>query len=310
MQRASLALNNLDGIIPDELGRLSALDLLNLYSNNLSGMVPEQLYNISSLNTLSLAENQLTGPLPRYIGSTLPNLQNLYLGRNQFFGHIPESFVNCSGLVDIDLAYNALTGPIPNNLGNLQNLERINFGSNPLGDENGSDLTFLTSLTNCSNLRLVCFYKNRLTGVLPISIANLSTNLYWLQLHTNYLTGNIPVEIENLKNLEYLALAGNMLTGRLPDSIGKLSKLQQLYKACPPDSEVSTIITLHDFLGFSHSHKIPQQWPFCYGESKLVVQDPSLDSSQNVVLVKTVAILTTKKEVDASVHENNLMQSY
>ncbi|KAF9667521.1 hypothetical protein SADUNF_Sadunf15G0031800 [Salix dunnii] len=230
MQRASLALNNLDGIIPAELGRLSALDFLNLYSNNLSGMVPEQLYNISSLNLLSLAENHLTGSLPRYIGSTLPNLQNLYLGTNQFFGHIPESFVNSSGLVDLDLAFNALTGPVPNNLGNLQNLETINFGRNPLGNENGSDLTFLTSLTNCTNLREVWFFENRLRGVLPISIANLSTNLYWLALSTNYLTGDVPVEIANLKNLEYLAFSENMLTGRLPDSIGRLSKLQELHR--------------------------------------------------------------------------------
>uniref|UniRef100_A0A6N2KQS8 non-specific serine/threonine protein kinase n=1 Tax=Salix viminalis TaxID=40686 RepID=A0A6N2KQS8_SALVM len=229
MQRASLELNNLDGIIPDELGRLSALDRLTLYSNNLSGMVPEQLYNISSLKKLSLAVNQLTGPLPRYIGSTLPNLQTLYLGTNQFFGHIPESFVNSSGLVDFDLAFNALTGPVPNNLGNLQNLEAINFGSNPLGDENGSDLSFLTSLTNCTNLRKVRFFENQLRGVLPISIANLSTNLNLLALFTNYLTGDIPVEIENLKNLGYLAFSENMLTGRLPDSIGKLSMLQELH---------------------------------------------------------------------------------
>ncbi|KAG5229768.1 LRR receptor serine/threonine-protein kinase [Salix suchowensis] len=229
MQRASLAYNNLEGIIPDELGRLFALHLLYLYSNNLSGMVPEQLYNISSLNVLSLAGNQLTGPLPHYIGSTLPNLQALLLGGNQFFGHIPESVVNCSGLFNIDLAYNALTGPVPNNLGNLQNLERINFGSNPLGDENGSDLTFLTSLTNCTNLREVWLFENYLRGVLPISIANLSTNLYWLSLQTNYLTGDIPVEIENLINLESLGFSENMLTGRLPDSIGKLSKLQELH---------------------------------------------------------------------------------
>ncbi|KAJ6874914.1 LRR receptor-like serine/threonine-protein kinase [Populus alba x Populus x berolinensis] len=228
IQRASLALNNLEGIIPAELGRLSALDLLILYSNKLSGMVPEQLYNISSIKGLTVADNQLTGRLPHDIGFTLPNLQSLFLGNNQFFGHIPKSIVNFSSLIDIDLAFNSLTGPVPNDLGNLQNLETINFGGNPLGDENTSDLTFLTSLTNCTILREVWFYQNHLRGVLPISIANLSTNLYWLELGTNYITGDIPVEIENLKNLAYLSFPENMLTGRLPDSIGKLSKLQEL----------------------------------------------------------------------------------
>ncbi|KAG5229772.1 LRR receptor serine/threonine-protein kinase [Salix suchowensis] len=229
MQGLNLGYNNLEEIIPDELGRLSALDFLALFSTNLSGMVPEQLYNLSSLTWLSLANNQLTGPLPRYIGSTLPNLKLLTLSLNQFSGHIPESFVNCSRLKIFDLSSNALTGPVPNNLGNLQNLEIISFATNPLGDENGSDLTFLTSLTNCTNLTQVLFFENHLRGVLPISIANLSTNLYWLELRTNYLTGDIPVEIGNLKNLEYLGFSENMLTGRLPDSIGKLSKLQKLY---------------------------------------------------------------------------------
>uniref|UniRef100_A0A6N2M767 non-specific serine/threonine protein kinase n=1 Tax=Salix viminalis TaxID=40686 RepID=A0A6N2M767_SALVM len=188
-----------------------------------------QALQFSSLTLLSLANNQLTGPLPRYIGSTLPNLKLLTLSLNQFSGHIPESFVNCSRLKIFDLSSNALTGPVPNNLGNLQNLEIISFATNPLGDENGSDLTFLTSLTNCTNLTQVLLFENHLRGVLPISIANLSTNLYWLELRTNYLTGDIPVEIGNLKNLEYLGFSENMLTGRLPDSIGKLSKLQKLY---------------------------------------------------------------------------------
>ncbi|KAJ6969990.1 LRR receptor-like serine/threonine-protein kinas e [Populus alba x Populus x berolinensis] len=238
--------NNFRGKIPSALGSLSRLRWLNLVSNHFTGAIPPSFGNLSSMKYASLALNNLEGIIPaelgrlsalefltlysnKFSGLTLPNLQNLYLGTNQFFGHIPKSIVNLSSLIDIDLAYNSLTGRVPNNLGNLQNLETINFGGNPLGDENTSDLTFLTSLTNCTNLREVWFFENHLRGVLPASVANLSTNLYWLTLGTNYITGDIPVEIENLKNLAYLAFPENMLTGRLPDSIGKLSKLQELH---------------------------------------------------------------------------------
>ena len=225
----SLRENNLEGSIPIEFERLSRLAYLDLSFNNLSGMVPEELYNISSLSTVAMVSNNLSGRLPLDLGLTLPNLQTLYLGLNRFLGPVPASIVNSSGLEYLDLASNSFSGPVPKNLGSLRYLQILNFGFNKIGDKNNNDLTFLTSLTNCTDLKEIGLYKSNLGGLLPNSIANLSTNLYYLVMWGNYITGTIPTKIGNLKSSQALDLADNMLTGRLPESIGKLVMLKEFY---------------------------------------------------------------------------------
>jgi hypothetical protein len=56
----------------------------------------------------------------------------------------------------LDLGIDLLKEPTEN-LVNFQNLEAINFSNNLLGNENTSDLTFLTFLTNGINLNLMWF---------------------------------------------------------------------------------------------------------------------------------------------------------
>jgi hypothetical protein len=106
-------------------------------------MVPKQL----SLHTIGLVYNQFSGYLLFDFGLTLPILKMIYLEKNQSFGLIPTIIINASKLEIIDLPFNALTGPMPKNLGFLKNLRHINFTDNPLGDENDTDITLLTSLT-------------------------------------------------------------------------------------------------------------------------------------------------------------------
>ncbi|KAL4348946.1 hypothetical protein GQ457_17G026510 [Hibiscus cannabinus] len=125
------------------------------------------------------------------------------------------------------MALNALSGPIPKNLGSLQNLQFLNFGWNFLDSSNG--LSFLTSLTNCTNLSFLCLSQNKLTGALPDSIGNLSANLQQFRIDSNYISGPIPKEIQNLLGLEWLGLQENKLTGSIPDSFGKLSKLKYFF---------------------------------------------------------------------------------
>ncbi|MBA0621980.1 hypothetical protein Godav_007555 [Gossypium davidsonii] len=226
LQYLSLMQNQLEGHIPIELGHLSNLQFLQLASNKFSGTVPKELYNISSIFFFGLADNQLQGQVPPYISLSLPNLRFIYLGKNKFSGPIPTSIANATGLIQLDMGSNELSGPIPN-LGSLQNLQALNFGDNFL--DSSSDLSFLSSLTNCTNLSLLWLYKNNLTGVLPDSIGNLSTNLNQFRIETNFISGTIPKGIGNLVGVEYLGLFENMFTSTIPDSIGKFSKLKYLY---------------------------------------------------------------------------------
>jgi len=70
--------NNLTGTIPRELGNLSNLMRLDLYSNKLTGTIPTELVNLSHLTRLDLSYNGLTGSIPSELGN-LTNLESLSL---------------------------------------------------------------------------------------------------------------------------------------------------------------------------------------------------------------------------------------
>ncbi|XP_077230239.1 receptor kinase-like protein Xa21 isoform X2 [Tasmannia lanceolata] len=224
-----LTWNSLEGSIPDELGRLPALKSLRLGANNLSGKIPSSLYNLSTLEKFYLAHNQLHGSLPHDLGLSLPYLKGLLMDYNLFTGPIPVSLSNASQLSELDFGWNSFSGFLPMNLGSLQGLYQLSFGNNLLGSRGKSnDMTFLTSLTNCSSLVELYLRGNYLSGPLPNSIANLSTQLSQLSLGSNQIFGSIPSGIENLVGLTIMGMEMNFLTGTIPIGIGKLNKLQIL----------------------------------------------------------------------------------
>ena len=132
-------LNELTGSIPQELGNLSSLEWLSLAGNGLSGTIPSEIGNLTSLTSLWLYSNQLTGPIPPEIGN-LSNLTHLALSSNQLTGPIPPEIGNLSNLTHLALSSNQLTGPIPPEIGNLSNLTHLALSSNqfdranPAGD--------------------------------------------------------------------------------------------------------------------------------------------------------------------------------
>ncbi|GLT46293.1 hypothetical protein SLA2020_200560 [Shorea laevis] len=227
--KLSLAMNNLHGSIPAELGKLLNLQRLQLSQNNLSGEVPLSIYNSSSLYLIGFAANQLHGRIPSDVGFTLPNLRHFYAPNNHFYGEIPTSIVNATKLEDLDLGKNNFSGVVPSNLGNLRNLTYLSFWENQLESAEGEGLGFITSLTNCTNLQVLQLYENNLKGVLPLSIANLSTKLERFTIGGDIqITGKIPKEIGNLVGLNSLGIAFASVTGEIPSSIGKLKKLSEL----------------------------------------------------------------------------------
>lgn len=151
-----------------------------------------------------------------------------YLAGNRFTGSIPYSISNASKLEHLDFAKNFFTGSIPVNLGRLKNLTLLNFAVNNLGTEGGDDLSFLSSLVNCTHLKVLSLSKNSLSGKLPDSIANLSSQLNYLLMGANLISGSIPAGIAELKSLISLGMEENLLTGRIPITVGYLPKLQIL----------------------------------------------------------------------------------
>ncbi|XP_058070972.1 probable LRR receptor-like serine/threonine-protein kinase At3g47570 [Magnolia sinica] len=223
-----LTSNNFEGQIPNHLGQLAGIITFQIGGNQLSGTIPPSIYNLSSIQVFSVAANRLHGRIPPNLGLLFPHLRRILVGRNQFTGTLPISLSNASSLDFVDFSNNSFSGHVPLNLGSLSRLYRFNIERNQLGSREGDDLSFLTSLTNCTNLEVISTFLNNLSGELPGSIANLSIQLKILNLGGNKIFGIIPKEIDNLINLYVLNLGGNSMKGTLPDDIGKLNKLQAL----------------------------------------------------------------------------------
>ncbi|TXG75659.1 hypothetical protein E1A91_1Z029300v1 [Gossypium mustelinum] len=247
----SLQHNKLKGTIPSSLGKLSNLEYMYIGINKLSGSVPP-VHNFSSLLVLDAAENQLSGNLPPEIGCTCPNLEAIFIGLNQLTGEILRSISNISSLELFDIALNGFTGSVLENMGNLRNLLVLTISGNYLGSGKPGDLSFLSSLSNCSRLQSLSINYNHLYGVIPDSIANFSIwleellmgdnqifvriphgignliNLDFMEMKGTFIAGEIPISIGNLQNLEGLYLGFNHLSGKIPSSIGNLSRLSDL----------------------------------------------------------------------------------
>ncbi|XP_013724542.3 probable LRR receptor-like serine/threonine-protein kinase At3g47570 [Brassica napus] len=225
LARVSFSKNNLEGRIPDDLARLTQLVHLGLGENKFSGGFPPSIYNFSSLEYLNMFGNVFSGSLKPDFGNLLPKLRLLEMGTNSFTGPIPTTLSNISNLQEFSIEQNKMTGSISSSFGKLKNLKTLRLHNNSLGSYSSGDLEFLKALSNCTQLQTLLVNRNRLGGVLPTSITNLSTNLWKLDLGTNFIFGTIPYGIGNLVSLQKLVLRENLLTGPLPSSIGKLSRL-------------------------------------------------------------------------------------
>ncbi|XP_073294675.1 uncharacterized protein [Primulina huaijiensis] len=215
----------LQGEIPDSLVHLRRLRFLHLGFNNLTGRIPSGLYNISSISNFIMGHNRLHGNIPWDVGFTLPRLRFLYLGANDFDGPIPLSLSNASFLENIYLFSNKFTGQNLKYFNKLPSLRQLVIFANDME----GDISFISSLTNCTNLNVLSAEQNLLSGSLPDSIANLSSQLRSLYLAENQIHGSIPSGIQNLIGLTDIAFQDNFLEGPIPSGIGKLSKVRRIF---------------------------------------------------------------------------------
>ncbi|KAL5075444.1 hypothetical protein RYX36_014428 [Vicia faba] len=150
--------------------------------------------------------------------SQLTDPNNALSSWRQDSNHCTWYGVNCSKLGErvqsLTLLGLSLSGTLPPQLGQLHNLQSLDFSVNNLTGEIPSTFGNLISLENLS------LKRNKFIGEIPIELGNLH-NLSRLQLSVNNFTGKFPTSIFfNLSSLVFLSLTQNNLSGELPQNFG------------------------------------------------------------------------------------------
>ncbi|GLU15163.1 hypothetical protein SLE2022_316790 [Rubroshorea leprosula] len=91
---------------------LTTFSTIDFSSNRFQGHIPEELGELNSLHLLNLSHNCLTGPIPSSLGK-MTQLESLDLSSNKLDGRIPEQLTSLTFLSDLNLSHNKLEGEIP-----------------------------------------------------------------------------------------------------------------------------------------------------------------------------------------------------
>ncbi|XP_023638885.1 receptor like protein 42-like [Capsella rubella] len=104
--------NRFDGEVPESIGLLKELIVLNMSNNAFIGRIPPSLSNLTNLESLDLSQNNLSGKIPPELGK-LTFLERVNFSYNRLEGPIPQatqfqsqnssSFAENSSLCDLPL---------------------------------------------------------------------------------------------------------------------------------------------------------------------------------------------------------------
>ncbi|KAG7572190.1 Leucine-rich repeat [Arabidopsis suecica] len=93
-------------------GILDFMNGMDLSNNELSGVIPEELGGLSKMQVLNLSHNFLSSSIPSSF-SNLKDIESLDLSHNMLHGSIPHQLTSLTSLAVFDVSYNNLSGIIP-----------------------------------------------------------------------------------------------------------------------------------------------------------------------------------------------------
>lgn len=174
--------------VPTQLGELTALTALRLYSNSLVNSLPTELGKLESIEIINFDFNSLSGSIPSEIGDAL-NLVVFSAVENNII-HMPSQMGALTNLNELTLTNNAIVGTIHSEFGNLLQLSRLSLSSNDISGTLPSELGLIP------NIKEVFLDDNQLSGIIPTEFSNWGS-IEQLILTNNTLYGNVPQDLCN-----------------------------------------------------------------------------------------------------------------
>ncbi|CAM8904495.1 unnamed protein product [Rhodiola kirilowii] len=221
LEKLFLSLNMFSSSLPNSVSNFtSKLNWFTISKNFVTGSIPERIGELSGLTVVDFNGNLLTGTIPKSIGK-LTNVSILYLDQNKLHGGIPSSIGNLTRLYNLDLSLNSFDGVIPTTLGNCKRMQKLDVSRNQLSG-NLPDNEF----TQFQDLLLCNLSHNSFSGIFP-SVGKL-IHLTILDASGNKFSGEIPAQIGDLSSLETLSMARNFFKGSIPVALGRLTELKWL----------------------------------------------------------------------------------
>ena len=218
LRRLVLYYNNLQGVLPPEIGLLTDLEEIYLEGGpekSISGSLPLEMANLVALKEIHLANNDITGSIPLEFRAW-SELELLDVSNNELRGALPDDLLSgWSRLGELNLASNLLTGRLPDTW--PLSLEFLDLEKNSLTGAVPPSIGILRKL------RLLSLNHNEFTS-LPTDLISLES-LEDLSVAHNSLRGQILSELGFLPRLRSLRLSNNSLSGTMPPELGELARL-------------------------------------------------------------------------------------
>ncbi|CAL5008276.1 unnamed protein product [Urochloa decumbens] len=209
LQELYLSLNQLTGALPNSMGHLTSLVILDLGRNNITGPLPTSIGHFSSLRTLDLSDNHLIGHVPSEIGM-LANLTKLDLASNYLDGVVTgEHFAGTWSLKYLYLSYNSLKLELSSEWQPSFRLIEAGFADCQMGP------LFPAWLQWQLNISYLDISSTGIIGTIPQWFSNVFSNAVFVGMSNNTLSGRLPTNMETM-SLLYLDLSSNKLTGPIP----------------------------------------------------------------------------------------------
>jgi Leucine-rich repeat (LRR) protein len=210
--------NKCTGLMPDIIGSLQHLKILNL-SNNMIVNIPDSIGELRSLTELNLSNNNIGNSIPDSIGK-LHSLTELNLSNNQIVSNIPETIGQLTSLTELDLSHNKIDD-IPQSIGNLKSLITLHLYNNKIViiPETIGQLTSLIEL----------YLQHNSIIRIPDSIGDLKS-LCNLQLDDNNLINPaFLTHVVAIDSLKHLGVMKNMLKGNIVFELRNETKYMKVF---------------------------------------------------------------------------------